>query len=106
MGTLAHLEHFKTDSYSAHKALEKLYNHLPDAVDSFVEQWQGLNGRITSYPTWAPVPRSCARMCEDFVAWIDENADDLTADDISLENALAEIRTVVLRAMYRLNELK
>ena len=49
MGTFAHLEHFKTGSYAAHKALETLYTDLPDA--------------------------------------------------------LADIRTVLLQAMYRLNEL-
>ena len=31
--------------------------------------------------------------------------DDLMDDDISLDNALADIRTVLLQAMYRLNEL-
>ena len=44
-------------------------------------------------------------MCSDLVLWIDENRDDLVDDDISLDNALAEIRTELLRAMYRLNEL-
>ncbi|MBS1730298.1 MAG: hypothetical protein JSS67_05910, partial [Bacteroidetes bacterium] len=49
--------------------------------------------------------RPCAKMCSDLVLWIDENRDDLMDDDISLDNALAEIRTVLLQAMYRLNEL-
>lgn len=105
MGTFAHLEHFKTPSYAAHKALETLYTDLPDTVDSFIEQWQGKHGKIESYPAWAPVIRPCAKMCEDLVLWIDENRDDLMDDDISLDNALAEIRTVLLQAMYRLNEL-
>ena len=106
MGTFAHLEHFKTGSYAAHKALETLYTDLPDTVDSFIEQWQGKHGKIGTYhPTWSPVMRPCAKMCEDLVAWIDENRDELMDDDISLDNALAEIRTVLLQAMYRLNEL-
>jgi hypothetical protein len=105
MGTFAHLEHFKTSSYSAHKALETLYTDLPDVIDSFVEQWQGKNERISTYPAWSPVIRPCVKMCEDLVAWIDENRDDLTDGDISLDNALADIRTVLLQAMYRLNDL-
>lgn len=105
MGTFAHLEHFKTGSYAAHKALETLYTDLPDTIDSFIEQWQGKHGKISTYPTWSPVLRPCAKMCEDLVAWIDENRDDLMDNDISLDNALAEIRTVLLQAMYRLNEL-
>ena len=44
-------------------------------------------------------------MCSDLVLWIDENRDDLVDDDISLDNALAEIRTELLRAMHRFNEL-
>ena len=57
MGTFAHLEHFKTGSYAAHKALETLYTDLPDTVDSFVEQWQGKHGKIEAYPSWAPESR-------------------------------------------------
>lgn len=105
MSTLAHLEHFKTPSYAAHKALEILYTDLPGAVDSFVEQWQGLNGKITSYKAWSPVARPTVKMCEDFVSWIDDNREALIEGDISLDNALADIRTVLLQAIYRLNEL-
>lgn len=105
MGTLAHLEHFKTSSYSAHKALQKLYTDLPDVVDDYIEQWQGKYGKLEAYPTWSPVLRPCAKMCGDLVNWIDENRDELMDDDISLDNALAEIRTTLLKAMYRLNEL-
>lgn len=105
LGTFAHLEHFKTPSYAAHKALEQLYEELPDLVDTYIEQYQGLYGKIKTYPTWSPVLRPIAGMAKDLVKWIDENRDDLMDDDISLDNALAEIRTVLLQAMYRLNEL-
>ena len=105
MATFAHLEHFKTSSYSAHKALESLYNDLPDAIDGFIELYQGINGKITSYPALTPMQRPCAKMCSDLVDWIDANWDELTDDDESLENSLAEIRSLLLRAMYRLNEL-
>ena len=44
-------------------------------------------------------------MAKDLVSWIDENRDDLTDGDISLDNAIADIRSALLQAMYRLNEL-
>lgn len=105
LGTLAHLQHFRTDSYAAHKALEALYEALPDLVDSYVEQYQGLHGVIRTYPTWTPALRPVESLAKDLVAWIDENRDELADGDMSLENALADIRSALLQAMYRLNEL-
>lgn len=105
LGTFAHLQHFRTPSYAAHKALEALYEALPDLVDTYVEQYQGTNGLIKTYPTWNPVMRPIEGMAKDLVSWIDENRDDLTDGDISLDNAIADIRSALLQAMYRLNEL-
>lgn len=42
---LAHLEHWKTDSYARHKALEVFYDGLLDLLDGFVEQYQGAYGK-------------------------------------------------------------
>lgn len=105
LGTFAHLEHFKTGSYATHMALQTLYEALPGVVDSYIEQWQGKHGKIAAYPSWSPVIRPTAKMCMELVEWIDDNRDELMDGDISLDNALAEIRTVLLQAAYRINEL-
>lgn len=105
LGTFAHLEHFKTGSYATHMALQTLYEALPGMVDSYIEQWQGKHGKIGAYPTWSPVIRPTQTMCMELADWIDDNRDELMDNDISLDNALAEIRTVLLQAVYRLKEL-
>ena len=43
MGTFAHLEHFKTGSYSAHKALETLYTGLADIRTVLLQAMYRLN---------------------------------------------------------------
>ena len=44
--TYAHLAHLKTGSYSAHKALDDLYDGLSDLLDSFAEAAQGEFGKL------------------------------------------------------------
>lgn len=106
LATLTHLEHFKTPSYAAHMALEILYKALPDLVDTFIEQYQGNSGKIGQYPTWSPMKRPIAELYREFIDWIDKNRDELNdGGDISLDNALADIRAAILQTLYRLNEL-
>jgi hypothetical protein len=38
--------HWQTDSYAAHKALDKAYEKLVDLTDDFIEVFQGKNARI------------------------------------------------------------
>ena len=43
-GTCAHIYHWQTTSYAAHKALGKYYAAIPDLVDGLVETYMGRNG--------------------------------------------------------------
>jgi len=38
--------HWSTKSFSAHKAFGKTYEALDELVDTFVESWQGLYGKM------------------------------------------------------------
>lgn len=46
----AHITHLQTNSYTAHKALNELYDALPDFLDSYTETYQGINGLVKTYP--------------------------------------------------------
>jgi len=48
--TSFHCAHLIEKNYAAHKAMQKYYEAIPDLVDSFVEQYQGVMGTIVSYP--------------------------------------------------------
>jgi len=43
MLVLIKMYHWKTDSYSSHKATDNLYNSLNEHMDKFVEIWLGKN---------------------------------------------------------------
>lgn len=42
--TYAHMAHLKTNSFSAHKALDEFYNGIVDLADDFIEASQGQYG--------------------------------------------------------------
>lgn len=49
--TVVHMLHLKSRSYAEHKALETLYEGLPDLADDLIEAYQSKLGLVTSYPT-------------------------------------------------------
>ena len=107
MVTLAHQEHFRAGSYAAHIALEKLYEALPDLIDSFVEHYQGLYGKIPAYPApWTPGSKDIIAVIQLLVDWIAENRAAITTKNVTLENDIADILGELYRALYRLKELK
>lgn len=47
--TQAHIFHFKTTSFAAHKALDEYYTEVVGLTDSLVESYQGKYGLISNY---------------------------------------------------------
>lgn len=45
----AHVFHWQTSSYSAHKALNKYYDEIVDLFDGLVESFQGRYGIVRGY---------------------------------------------------------
>lgn len=39
--------HWQTTSYSEHKALGKAYDALDESIDTFVESWMGVYGKVS-----------------------------------------------------------
>ena len=39
--------HWQTSSYSEHKALGKAYEALDGSIDTFVETWMGVHGKVS-----------------------------------------------------------
>ena len=39
--------HWQTSSFSEHKALGKAYDALDDSIDTFVESWIGVHGKVS-----------------------------------------------------------
>lgn len=107
MRTAAHLAHLNTALYSAHMALEAFYNGIGELADEFAEVWMGLNDAVIGIPPTQrrPDANTPVKALESFLKWLDDNCDDCTGEDPSLENIHAEIRALTARTLYKLNQL-
>jgi Family of unknown function (DUF5856) len=103
--TIAHMLHLQTDSYSKHKALEKLYEGLPDLADDLIEAYQSKYG-IVKYPAQsvatADEPLTYVKQLRSFLT---ENRYSV-AKDSELQNITDEITQLLDSTIYRLTYLK
>ena len=69
-----HLEHWRTKSYAAHKALGNFYEDVIDLVDDLVEAYQGNFGIIGKVPNVEQTHNEdCVNCLNEQVAWITKN---------------------------------
>jgi hypothetical protein len=102
--TIAHMLHLQTNSYSKHKALENLYEGLPDLTDDLIEAYQSKYG-IVKYPAQA------VATADDALSYVKELRSFLTenrysvAKDSELQNITDEITQLLDSTIYRLTYL-
>lgn len=104
--TNAHINHWRTDSFSIHSALGEFYSELGDALDEFVEAYMGKYGQIKDYPEFYNLPNKDAyaelkMLCETIYALREQ-----MPDDSELENLIDNIESLVDSAMYKVKFLK
>ena len=105
--TNAHILHFSTTSYSAHKALQNFYENIGDLVDDFVEAFQGKYGLLTDY-------RSVFTLAEEPLLYMMYLKDELARcrnsgnfpQDTELQNIADEIAALIDSTIYKLRFLK
>ena len=104
-GVIAHQLHLSTTSYADHKALEKLYEGIPDHADTLIESWQGRNQLIKTYPVPDELPADSSR---DFVGgladYISENRA-AVGEESQLQNIVDELAGLVDQTLHRLKYL-
>ena len=107
-GTVTHIKHLQTKSFSEHMALGSFYPEIIELVDSLIEAWQGKNGQIvdgyelpeSNYADLTPLQ---------YLQYLsNEIAEDraLLGDDSELQNITDEICQLVDSTMYKLRFLK
>lgn len=102
--TVAHILHLQTRSYAKHKALEGLYEALPDLTDSLIESYQSKYG-IAEYPAQSVATPSDAL---DFVKGLREYVSTkrfAVAKDSELQNITDEIVQLLDSTIYKLTFL-
>jgi len=105
--TNAHILHFSTTSYSAHKALQDFYENIGDLVDNFVEAFQGKYGLLTDYRsvfTLAEEPLSYMMYLKDELARCRNSGN--FPQDTELQNIADEIAALIDSTIYKLRFLK
>lgn len=102
---VAHLAHWKTKSYSQHMALGDFYDSIIDQVDALVEAYQGQFGLIGNVPLKAPAKAEIISFLEDELAWLNENCEEVTQENESLENLYQNIVATYQTTLYKLKNL-
>lgn len=102
--TVAHILHLQTRSYAKHKALEDLYDSLPEITDTLIESYQGKYG-IAEYPVQSVETPSDAL---DFVKGLRDYISTkrfAIAKDSELQNITDEIVQLLDTTIYKLTFL-
>jgi hypothetical protein len=102
--TVAHILHLQTRSYAKHKALENLYEGLPDLADDLIESYQSKYG-IAEYPAQSVATPSDAL---EFVKGLREYVTSkryAVAKDSELQNITDEITQLLDSTIYKLTFL-
>jgi Family of unknown function (DUF5856) len=102
--TIAHILHLQTRSYAKHKALENLYEELPDLADSLIESYQSKYG-IAEYPAQSvatpPDALEFVKGMREFVT----TKRYAVAKDSELQNITDEITQLLDSTIYKLTFL-
>lgn len=104
--TAAHVLHLKSRSFSQHMALGDFYEKLSDLTDAYVEAYQGAFGMLEEISGRYTPPSDGLKLVEELCQYIDENLEELSAGEASIENILAEICALCQSTAYKLRFLK
>ena len=98
--TQAHIFHWRTRSFAAHKALQGYYEGIVGLTDDFVEGYQGRYGLISGYRS-APLNQNPMNAKGYFVRLL-KVVDSTKVKDSYLQNILDEIRQLIHQTLYLL----
>jgi len=99
----AHIEHWKTDSYSKHQALGDFYDGVIDMLDKYVEAHQGTFGLIGKV---VGEEKDVAKIIHDDIIWLNENRDKIARGVPALENIIDELTGLHMKTLYKLENLR
>lgn len=101
-----HLRHWAERNGEAHRALGYFYDAIIDALDPFIEQYQGLFGLIGEINPVAMRSNSASDEIRDHRQWILDNIQEITKGDPQLVNELQGICSIHAKTLYTLDFLE
>ena len=96
----AHIEHWKTDSYSQHTALGDYYDSVIELTDKYVEAHQGTFGIIDIKD------KNVTKLISDEIIWLNDNREVIAQGVPALENIIDEISGLHMKTLYKLENLR
>ena len=103
--TVTHVMHWKTDSYSVHKALGKYYAQIPDLTDALAESLFGKYSTITDFEDHFMMedgPLGYLMEIQDYV----ESQRKIIAQDSEIQNAIDTIMDLLNTTIYKLRQFE
>lgn len=102
----AHLEHWRTSSFSQHDALGDFYEGLPGAIDKIVEAHMGAFDVIGEVDLKPAKSKGIVEVLEADMVWISEHRAKVTGKLPALDNMLQELEGLYLSTLFKLKRLK
>lgn len=102
-------EHLKTDKYSKHIALNDFYEDIVELVDTLIEDYMGIYGKVSDYKNIMTTEKiGAVEYLESLREMCKEAADDLfdEDDDSELLSDIDNILSLIDSTLYKLKELK
>jgi plastocyanin domain-containing protein len=105
-----HVFHLRTNSYAAHKALQKYYEGIDVLVDGLVEAYQGRHG-IVEFDAVDEMDNNAStdnviKYFEKLLAVVDKLRKDSKLEESQFQNDIDTIVTLILSTKYKLENLK
>lgn len=103
----AHLEHWRTKSFSRHMALGDFYEAIIGNIDSIVEAHQGVFDlvKVGELPAQPKVKDIVAHL-EDDLLFVAENRQKLANKLPAIDNLLQDLEHSYMSALYKLKHLE
>ena len=100
---VAHIAHWKTKSYSEHKALGNYYEDVIEQLDGLVEAYQGTFGIIGNV---GEQEKSISKTINDDIIWLNENRSKIAKNIPALENIIDDLTGMHMKTLYKLENLR
>lgn len=101
--TIAHVLHWKTPSYSIHKALGKYYQQMPDLTDTLAESLFGKYSTITDFEDHFMMEDSPLQYMTEIQDYVTSQRK-LIAQDLEIQNSVDTIMELLNTTVYKLRQ--
>lgn len=98
--------HLKTDKYSNHMALDEFYKEMPELVDTLIEDYMGINGKVEDYKNVLPDDMGTIEYLEALKNIVRKGRKELLDGKSELESDCDAILSQIDSTLYKLKELK